>query len=79
MNTTLFSGFAFMPGNLTGEILAKFVITNLVWVPVHLAWLWAGVALHRLNLAPRVQRGVNIAMAASMLAVVAIAAWAQLG
>ncbi|MEM1313269.1 MAG: LysE family translocator [Pseudomonadota bacterium] len=78
VNTTLFSGFAFLPGDLTAEVLAKFAITNLVWVPVHLAWLWAGVALHRLNLAPRVQRGVNVAMAASMLAVVGIAAWAQL-
>jgi len=78
VNTTLFSGFAFMPGNLTGEIIAKFVIMNIVWIPVHLAWLWAGTALHRLDLAPAVQSGVNKAMAASMLAVVGIAAWSQL-
>ncbi|MEO0683251.1 MAG: LysE family translocator, partial [Pseudomonadota bacterium] len=58
--------------------IAKFVIMNLVWVPVHLSWLWAGTALHRLDLAPATQSAVNKGMAASMLAVVAIAAWSQL-
>ena len=78
VNTTLFTGFAFLPSALGLELALKFVIMNAIWVPIHLAWLWAGVALHRLNLRPAVQSLVNKLMAASMLAVVGIAAWSQL-
>jgi len=73
VHTTLFSGFAFMPENLTSEILIKFLIMNIVWIPVHLAWLWAGVALNRLDLPPGTQRMINFAMAFAMLAVVGLA------
>mgnify|MGYP005847081139 CR=1 FL=1 len=78
VNTTLLTGFAFMPEALSWELAIKFLIMNLIWVPIHLGWLWAGVSLHRLNLRPEVQSRVNMAMAASMLAVVGIAAWSQL-
>jgi threonine/homoserine/homoserine lactone efflux protein len=73
VNTALFTGFAFAPGNLAAETAAKLAILNLIWVPIHLGWLQAGAALHRLNLGPRAQRRVNLAMAAAMLAVVALA------
>ena len=76
VNTALFSGFAFWPESLATEIALKFLILNIIWVPVHLAWLAAGVTLRRLDLAPRAQSAINIAMAASMLAVVALAALA---
>ncbi len=78
VNTALFSGFAFMPGALAAETAIKFVIMNAIWIPIHLAWLWAGVTLRRLDLAPAVQRTINFGMAAAMLAVVAIAVAAQL-
>jgi len=74
VNTALFSGFAFWGDLPMAEVLVKFVLLNLIWIPIHLGWLWAGIALHRLNLAPRTQRIINIAMAASMLMVVALAA-----
>jgi threonine/homoserine/homoserine lactone efflux protein len=73
VNTTLFTGFAFLPGSLGSETVIKFVIMNAIWLPIHFAWLYVGISLHRLNLAPRVQRRVNIAMALSMLCVVALA------
>ncbi len=73
VNTTLFSGFGFMPENLPVETLIKFLIINAVWIPLHLAWLWAGVGLHRLNLAPKTQRRINFGMAGAMLVVVALA------
>jgi threonine/homoserine/homoserine lactone efflux protein len=76
--TALFSGFAFLPAAPMAETLLKFAILNAIWVPIHLAWLWAGVWLRRLDLAPPVQRGINLAMAASMLIVVALAVRAQL-
>lgn len=74
MNTTLFSGFHFMPDDPVLEIAVKFAIVNVIWVPVHLTWLWAGVALKRLDLSPRTQSVINKLMALSMVAVVLLAA-----
>lgn len=76
VNTTLFTGFAFWPGNLLAETVTKFVLMNLIWVPIHLLWLAAGVTLHRLDLSRRTQMIINIGMALAMLAVVALAAFA---
>jgi threonine/homoserine/homoserine lactone efflux protein len=76
VNTALFSGFAFWPGAALAETVMKFAILNTIWIPIHLGWLAAGVTLRRLDLAPPVQRAINVAMALSMLAVVALAALA---
>ena len=76
VNTALFSGFLFWPNDLITEIAIKFLIINVIWVPVHLAWLFAGVTLRRLDLPDRVQFAINVAMALAMLAVVALAAMA---
>ncbi|MDU8942597.1 LysE family translocator [Ovoidimarina sediminis] len=78
VNTTFFTGFPLAEMSFSAEITLKFLIMNAIWLPIHLGWLWAGVALHQLNLAPRTQRAINIAMALSMLAVVALAALAQI-
>jgi threonine/homoserine/homoserine lactone efflux protein len=77
VNAAFFSGFAFMPGALTAENAVKLAIMNAIWIPIHIGWLWAGVTLRRLDLAPPVQRKINTAMALAMLAVVAIAVVAQ--
>lgn len=79
VNTSLITGFGFAPDNLPFELTVKLLIMNAIWIPIHLAWLWAGVALHRLDLPHRVQRRINIGMAACMLAVVALAVWSALG
>ena len=76
VNTALFSGFAFLPGAPGAEVAAKLVILNALWLAIHFLWLWAGVTLRRLDLPARVQRRINFAMAGSMLAVVALAAFA---
>ncbi|MEP1934223.1 MAG: LysE family translocator [Roseibium sp.] len=73
VNTTLLTGFAFWPESLITETALKLLIMNMIWVPIHFVWLYAGMTLHRLNLAPHVQRRVNIAMALSMLMVVVLA------
>lgn len=73
VNTTLFAGFPYAPENLMFETLTKLLIVNAIWIPIHLGWLWAGASLHRLNLSDDAQRRINYAMAASMLAVVALA------
>ena len=73
VNTTFFTGFGFLPQNFAAEMAIKFLIMNLIWIPIHFGWLYAGMTLHRLNLSPSVQRRVNLAMALSMLIVVALA------
>ncbi|MFK7962511.1 MAG: LysE family translocator [Burkholderiaceae bacterium] len=78
VNTTLFSGFAFWPESLLIENVLKGILINLVWVPIHLLWLAAGVSLHRLELPGRVLFIINLVMAALMLAVVGLAVWSQL-
>jgi len=77
VNTALFSGFAFWPNNLPAETGMKFLIMNLVWVPVHLLWLAAGVSLRRLDLPDRAQFAINLLMALAMLLVVGLAAYSH--
>jgi threonine/homoserine/homoserine lactone efflux protein len=77
VNTTLFTGFGFFPENYPLEVALKFLIVNAIWIPIHFAWLWAGITLRRMNLPQKTQRAINIVMALSMLAVVALAALAQ--
>lgn len=77
VNNLLFSGYAFWPESLVVEVALKFLIVNAIWIPVHLVWLRAGVSLKRMDLSPGVQRAINIAMAVSLLAVVALAAFSQ--
>ena len=77
VGTTLFSGFAFLPETLWLETVIKLLIMNLIWVPLHLGWLGAGVSLRRLDLGAQAQRIVNIGMALSMLVAVGLALWSQ--
>ncbi len=79
VNTFLFSNFAFYPSSWIIEILIKLMILNAMWIPIHFAWLQAGIALHRLELAPAQQRRINFAMAAALFVVVLIAAWELVG
>lgn len=79
VNTALFTGFAFFPQSLAVETLAKLLIFNAIWIPIHLVWLYAGVVLHRLDLSEAAHHRINIAMAASMLGVVLLAIWSNFG
>ena len=56
----------------------KLIIANAIWLPLHLAWLYAGVKLNSLNLSPTTQRAINLVMAACLLAVVALSVWSVL-
>lgn len=76
VNTALFSAFAFLPDHPVWEIAIKLVILNALWIAIHVFWLWLGVSLRKLDLAPKTQRAINIGMACSMLIVVALAAFA---
>ena len=78
VNTALFSGFAILPDALVAEAVWKLLIVNAIWVPIHIVWVWFGVRLKQLNLAPHLQKRINYAMAGSMLLVVALAVLSEL-
>ena len=71
--TTLFSGFAFYPDSTLVEVTLKTAILMSISTPVHVLWLLAGATVKQLALSPRTARMVNVTMALSMLAVVALA------
>lgn len=72
VNTALFTGFDFgLP--LWQETLWKFCLINIIWIPIHLLWLAAGIGMQRLALPSHWQRLINILMALSLLVVVYLA------
>ncbi len=73
VNTALFTGFPFAGLVIWQEILWKFLLINLVWIPIHLLWLGAGITLQRLELPAHWHRIINILMALSLLIVVGLA------
>lgn len=77
VNTTLFSSFAILPDNYVGEVALKFLIVNLIWMALHLVWLWLGSSIKRLDLPERTQRVINVAMACAMIGVVVLAIWSS--
>jgi len=77
VTTSLFTGFAYWPESYIGEVVTKMFIFNAIWIPIHIAWMFFGHWTTTLDLAPRTQRAINIAMALSMVAVVLIAATTQ--
>jgi threonine/homoserine/homoserine lactone efflux protein len=79
VSTTLFTGFAFLPGSLLFETLIKFAILNSIWIPIHLLWLVAGSMVNRMELNSTIQFRVNLAMAAAMLIVVGLAIYSLAG
>ena len=78
VNTTLFTSFGFYPDSFAIETALKLIIFNIVWLPTHLVWLYAGVKLNSLNLSARTQRLINLLMAACLLAVVGLSVWSVL-
>lgn len=79
VNTTFFTGFAFLGESLLDETLLKFAIINATWIPIHLLWLAAGVMVKRMELPPNIQFRVNLLMAGAMLIVVGLAVYALIG
>ena len=78
VTTTLFLGFPMFPDAFVAEILFKLLVLHAIWIPIHIAWVWAGGALQRLDLPESQQRAINFVMAGSMLIVVALALWSAL-
>ena len=72
VHTTFFTGFAFYPNNFVVELSLKLVIMNFIWILLHALWLYAGYKCHELNLSTKVQRSVNLFMAACLCLVIGL-------
>ena len=69
VNTALMSGFSFYTDSLVIEIAIKLLIMNIIWIPLHLCWLYLGVRLNSFNLDEDTQKTINYAMASSLIIV----------
>lgn len=78
VNTALFTGYPFANQTLMVETLTKFLVINVIWIMIHMLWLYAGITLQSMNLKPTTQRGINILMGVAMLIVVVLAAFSTL-
>ena len=72
VNTMLFSSFAFYPQNFFIETGLKLIINNVLWIPIHLIWLCAGVKVSQLDLPVQTHKMINLAMSGCLLAVVGL-------
>ena len=68
-HSILLTGFIVFPNNFLLETSWKFVVMNLIWIPLHIGWLSFGVSIKKINLNPKIQRGINIFMGGSLLIV----------
>ena len=78
VHTTFFTGFAFYPDSFVVETGLKLIIMNVIWISLHLGWLYAGCKLNELNLQDKTQKLINIFMAICLVAVVGMSAWSVL-
>lgn len=73
VSTTMYSGFVMIESSLILEVLLKCLIANLIWIPVHILWLYLGVVIKSLELTAKIQKLINYFMAVSMISVVFLA------
>lgn len=78
VNTTLFSGFPFFLSSYGFEVAVKFLLANMVWIPLHFMWLGLGVKIKQIALPENVQKTINLALALALVGVVGLAVFATL-
>jgi threonine/homoserine/homoserine lactone efflux protein len=62
--SALFLGFPLFSFNPLNELIIKVIVANIIWIPGHLLWLYAGVKVNSLNFSPRSKRAINLILAA---------------
>ena len=68
-HSILLTGFVVFPDNIVWETTWKFIVMNLIWIPLDVAWLALGSTIEKVNLKPSTQKYINIIMGASLLVV----------
>ena len=72
--SALYFGFPILADSPVNEAIIKIIIANIIWIPGHFLWLYAGVKVNRLDLSPRSARILNITLATCILIIVATSA-----
>ena len=72
VNLAFYSGFGFYPTSFVIEVLLKLLITNLIWIPIHFLWLYAGVLFYELPINRSSKLVVRIIMSLSLIFVVSL-------
>jgi threonine/homoserine/homoserine lactone efflux protein len=73
VNTALISGFSFYADSFVTEIAIKLLIMNMIWIPLHLCWLYLGACLNNFNISKGTQKIINYSMAGSLIIVLLFA------
>lgn len=73
VNTALISGFSFYADSFVIEIAIKLLIMNMIWIPLHLCWLYLGACLNNFNINKGTQKIINYSMAGSLIIVLLFA------
>jgi len=68
-HSILLTGFIVFPNNFLLETSWKFIVMNLIWIPLHIGWLALGVSIEKINLSSQTQRRINIFMGTSLMIV----------
>jgi hypothetical protein len=68
--SALFLGFPLFSFNPLNEVIIKVIVANIIWIPGHLLWLYAGVKVNSLNFSPRSKRAINLILAAVIVFIV---------
>ncbi len=68
-HSILLTGFIVFPNNFLLETSWKFIVMNLIWIPLHIGWLALGVSIEKINLSSQTQRRINIFMGISLMIV----------
>ena len=79
VNLAFYSGFGFYPTNFIIEGLLKLLITNLIWIPIHFLWLYAGVLFYELPMNRSSKFVVRIIMSLSLVFVVSLSIHSMVG
>jgi len=66
-HSILFTGFIVFPENFLLETTWKFLLMNLIWIPLHLGWLKLGTSFKKFNLTSDSQKRLNIILGVSLL------------
>ena len=77
VNTMLFSSFSFYSESFAIEILIKVIINNVIWIPLHLLWLYVGVRLNQIDLKAETQKTINFTMAGALIIVAMLSLWSM--
>ena len=79
VNLAFYSGFGFYPTNFIIEVLLKLLISNLIWIPIHFLWLYAGVLFYELPMNRSSKFVVRIIMSLSLIFVVSLSIHSMVG